>query len=1086
MPAVADNWIKFTSQAVENAINTLVAPENRQDAADEYQKQMDKTTGKISVIGIYKVCAAAGNDINTNNGYSQCRYFINQIADKSGFGTKSATQATCANQFNGVWTLSADGKQYQCVGKDGYKLVYKKSCDAEDANSKCIKDFSDLKTQGPIGREFITEYAKKKNLQLTCHAGFETRRGWNSPLGQDYIQCSAGGKSYEFEFDSLNQDPGKTSVESENEVMCTFFGGKIVKHPDSSIEKVWQSCDISSEICNGKIHSLALRIGHTNQYQGYCRLSREVKKNSAVFLNRIDGVDNYVFYNTGAQMRADMAKVQLEEYLRNTFPTETYIVCDATVKKFEKGTGMGLDPDYLLTCTVGSKQVDFVFKDLTEGNQNRANTGMDAMQCITSGGTFKGESCRGPTKDECTKLDAALRAKGSTEGAKWDDSVRACILGNAMKTYKRDVATNYIVGGVLIVGGSVMVVVSGGAVTPVLVAGAEMLLTDGAFNLAIDLNHRRLSKQAANRYGSFIDDAAKCTNEQCALDVLKKHYATLSGVMNDLNKDDQATVDKTMDYLVSLIQTEYVACGKNDKGQIVYATAAECATKSSTLRVIDYIDTVSEPVLIIGSVIYNPGFVTKRFLNIRKVSKIEKAEDLYRTSIKTADDKKLFALYMEKGNRDISFPEFKELYGGSASAAEEALKSKKTWAEISEARQQATALEKELDAELKAAGWKSGINTPILDEVVEFYGKDNPKVKELAAHVEEYKKMAANDMTTKLNNEGRLQSNINNLDEASKYWAVRLSIQHDIDAQVRAGKMSQQTAEKWQQFIEGQPHSVDAIWNVEKAYSQNFIDDVDLLDYNTRFRNGYAGEKEFANNNLKQLINEDIGSSVTNKDFVVAERKELYATIIDSDPTLRRQAVYFDNLSDSEKMDFANALVTRADEYLGSSRGTVRSADEYVKLTGEKKWSAGLRGKESSKTNDITINLAPDPEGRADVGRITGTVAHENAHRVDDVNPEMGMLGKSRVSLSDQVYDNSVKEVYLASPLEQSSYAIGDAVDADVTRLTQNRWGYMVALDDVNPAYKAARVVDGTKETIDNNTLDNVMTFIDKVQSDAQ
>ena len=78
---------------------------------------------------------------------------------------------------------------------------------------------------------------------------------------------------------------------------------------------------------------------------------------------------------------------------------------------------------------------------------------------------------------------------------------------------------------------------------------------------------------------------------------------------------------------------------------------------------------------------------------------IEKAEDLYRASIKTADDKKLFALYMEKGNRDISFPEFKELYGGSASAAEEALKSKKTWAEISEARQQATALEKELDAE---------------------------------------------------------------------------------------------------------------------------------------------------------------------------------------------------------------------------------------------------------------------------------------------------------------------------------------------------------------------------------------------------
>ena len=141
------------------------------------------------------------------------------------------------------------------------------------------------------------------------------------------------------------------------------------------------------------------------------------------------------------------------------------------MKKFEKGTGMGLDPDYLLTCTVGSKQVDFVFKDLTEGNQNRADTGMDAMQCITSGGTFKGESCRGPTPEECTKLDVALRAKGSTEGAKWDDNVRACILGSAMKTYKRDVVTNYMVGAVVIVGGTLVVIGTGGLATPVVAGG---------------------------------------------------------------------------------------------------------------------------------------------------------------------------------------------------------------------------------------------------------------------------------------------------------------------------------------------------------------------------------------------------------------------------------------------------------------------------------------------------------------------------------------------------------------------------------------------------------------------------------------
>lgn len=622
VPAMADNWIKFKAQAVEDAINTLVAQENRVATKNEYEKQMDQTTGKISVMGIYKVCAAAGKDIRTNNGYSECRYFINYIAEKSNFGTKSATQANCANQFNGVWSLSADGKTYQCVGKDGYKLVYKKSCESEDANSKCIKDFAGLKTQGPIGREFIVEYGNKKNLKLTCYIGFETRRGLTSPLGQDYIRCSAGGKSYEFEFDSLNQDPGKTSVESENKAMCEFFGGKIVKHPDSSVEKFWQSCDISQDLCKGKLHSLALRIGHTTMYQGYCRFSREAKSTDYANLHTIKGVDSKIFYNSGAQMRSDMAKVQLEEYLRNTFPNESYIVCDPTAKKFNYG--LGIDPDYVITCTVGSQQADFLFHDLTEGRKSRADTGMDAMQCIISGGTFKGESCRGPTKAECDNLDAALRARGSAEGAKWDDKVRACILGNAMKSYKEDVVTNYVVGAVVIVGGTLVVIGTGGVTAPVVVGGVEMLVGDLAINYAIDANHRRLSKQAANRFGSFIDEAEKCNSEQCALKILEKHYATLSGVWSDLNTDDQTIVNSTIDKLISLIKTEYVACGKNDKGQIVYATAAECAMKSSTLRAIDYIDKVSEPVLIIGSIVYNPGFVTTRFVRIKNISKVAK------------------------------------------------------------------------------------------------------------------------------------------------------------------------------------------------------------------------------------------------------------------------------------------------------------------------------------------------------------------------------------------------------------------------------------------------------------------------------
>ncbi|MFQ6702932.1 MAG: hypothetical protein ACLRFO_01855, partial [Alphaproteobacteria bacterium] len=623
LPAVADNYIKFKASAIEDTINTMVPESHRASAADEYQKQMDSTTGKISVLGIYRVCAAAGFNINNTNGYNGCRLFINTIAEKSGFGSGSATQQNCKTKFNGIWALSPDGKQYQCVGKDGYKLIYHASCDG--AGGDCIRDFSSMQTQEPNAREFIQAYGQQKKLQLTCWYTYDNRRGITSPLGQDYIKCSAGGRAYEFEFDDLIQDPGKTAVESENKALCEMFGGKIVKHPDKGIEKIWQSCEVSREICNGPLHNLAVKIGHNVMYQGYCRLSRTVKETSVVGLKTLPGVDSRVFYNTGAQMRAGVAKEQTEEYLRTKFPNETYVNCDPNPKILNEG--LGINRDYVMTCTVGSKQVDFIFHDLTEGNDARAATGMDAMQCIISGGTFKGESCRGPTQAECDALDAALRAKGSSEGAKWDDDVRACIMGNAMKTYKRDVTTGYIVGAVVIVGGTIAVIGTGGTAAPAIVGGAEMLVTDLAINWAIDANHRRLSKGAATRFVNFVEDADKCTTEACALKVLQSHYATLSGVMNDLNKDDLAVVDTTMERLFGLIQTEFVACGKNDMGQTVYANPTDCAMQQSHLKLMDYIDPVSEPVLIIASIAYNPGYVTNKFMKLKKVSKLAKFDD---------------------------------------------------------------------------------------------------------------------------------------------------------------------------------------------------------------------------------------------------------------------------------------------------------------------------------------------------------------------------------------------------------------------------------------------------------------------------
>ena len=1083
IPAIADNWIKFKAQAVEDAIKNLVAKENQIATKNEYEKQMDQTTGKISVTGIYKVCAAAGKDIRTNDGYSQCRYFINYIADKSGFGTKSANQASCANQFNGIWSKSTDGKTYECVGKDGYKLVYKKSCESEDANSKCIKQFSDLKTQGPNGREFIAAYAQQKNLKLTCYIGFETRRGITSPLGQDYIRCSAGGKSYEFEFDSLNQDPGKTSVESENKAMCELFGGKIVKHPDSSVEKFWQSCDISQELCKGKLHSLALNIGHTTMYQGYCRFSREAKSTDYANLHTMKGVDSKVFYKSGAQMRADVAKVQLEEYLRNTFLNESYIVCDPTIKKFNYG--LGLDPDYVLTCTVGHQQVDFLFADLTEGSESRANTGMDAMQCIIAGGTFKGESCRGPTPDECTKLDAALRAKGSTEGAKWDGDVRACILGNAMKTYKQDVVKGYVVGAVVIVGGTLVVIGTGGVAAPVVVGGVEMLAADIAFNAAIDANHRRLSKQAASRFGSFMDDAEKCTTESCALKTLEKHYATLSRVMNDLNKDDQAVVAETMDKLIGLIKTEYVACGKNDKGQTVYATAANCAMQSSTLRAIDYIDKASEPVLIIASVIYNPGFVTTRFMKMKKISKVAKdlnvtykdAKQLIKagdvvqdaSGVATrADDAARAAAYEEKltdaykkyAPKNQTFDDFKKMFANEA----EFDKQIEAWSSF-EPGMVDMADNPRFPQEKYVATPYSTYDPELAKQLKAVEAEYADDIAKIQAEVEESKRQFRVFEDAK-------KADLREEERAAKDFGATIKKADDeytqaitkLEDELRGTTGSARTAKETE--LKELQSAQDAFRKEQEAYLreieveiapdwskdnplQPLLDDYAdrrwtprESDYTPEQWSYYVKQKE--KENLKQgyevardyekskLINATISDDVA--DAVAETRRQELIDIIADDDELFAQAQRFSDLSVTEKQTF----LQKAHDKL----------DDATHVKGMLK----VRVYEDPKSS-IVANAARQynnkPLGKdLDTDEILETIVHEQSHVVDGEAADLGMLGaqkeKERITLPDQgtqweiwydwttgtATEERVKsiegdDVYRANPTEVSSWKVG-------------------------------------------------------------
>ena len=622
-----ESWMLLKPQVVKENIDTFIDEHYRALVWQTYDELVDSKTGRISIKNMYKVCDAGGMKVNTDAGYSQCKYFISQLENRSRFGTAGDGKADCEDFQNGVWVIDPFGNSYQCVGRDTNTLVYSKSCDS--SYGTCIKDFSDLHTQGPNGREFIKAYAEKNNLNLTCQNNIDTRYDIDRLFGRHYIQCSAKGKAYEFEFFSLNTDPGETSVKSENKTICNFYGGKWLGNEG----KEWHICDTyggekstsSQQVCK-KMTNLAGRLGRNGFYHGYCRLSKTVPY-EGIWYYRLDGVDSKKYYKAG-KMRADKAKVQVEEYLRGEFPEKSSTVyCEPTVKEFRYG--LGLDQDYVMTCYVGFKRVDFLFDDLT-ANSDRARAGQDAMECINNGGKFKGETCRGPNKSQCDEIDATLRAKGSMEGAQWDKDLRACIMGNAMKTYKRDVVKGYIIGAIVIVGGTLVVIGTDGLSAPVVIEGAAVLLSDIGINYGIDWNHRRLSRKAASRFESFMSAAEACTDEPCALKVLEDYHATLSNVIDDLSTDDQEIINEMTDYLLSLITTEYVPCGENSDGVVVYAPPAECAKQKSSLWVRDYIDPYTEPVLVIFSVVYPQGWLTSRFMRLRSVSKAMKTFNVSR------------------------------------------------------------------------------------------------------------------------------------------------------------------------------------------------------------------------------------------------------------------------------------------------------------------------------------------------------------------------------------------------------------------------------------------------------------------------
>lgn len=548
-----ERQVYISAAAFEDALNKFVADDYKAPAAAMFLEKRDANTGKINLSDMLRVCVAANityclehpDDPACKGEYSiasykndKCDDFVEYVLSNSrgaiDLDRAIGTEALCG-EWNGLW-LPMETGGHKCVGLDGYVLKYSYSC-KKGKSGTCVSDFKQLKTQSPIAKQFISSYGKKQGLSLTCLNNY-VKRG-----AHGFMQCTAGGKAYEFEFNNLNKNPDKDSIESENKMLCDFFGGTVLSARDDTDKKYNFRCDVSQDICNGDMKTLAQKIGHTINYTtGACVLGKDALKLTEVELNRIEGIDSNRFLKN--QLRSEAAQRGVEEYLINQYGAKS-AKCGPEI--YTLADSSAANAKYVLRCKADGRAVDFVFEDLTEKIDYVAAAGASRMACESLGGRGDDRNCRGLEPAECVKLNDVLIARGRA-GTHYDTTLGGCILNDAEIAHNVDL-------GLQIASGVVLTVATVGmSSVPVVVLVGASVAIDLVFE-AVDAWTRRIPY---NDYKRFMASAEECgdissedsleINKYCVMSVFSEYAGVMSGDLPELSPEVRAdTVAKLIE-----------------------------------------------------------------------------------------------------------------------------------------------------------------------------------------------------------------------------------------------------------------------------------------------------------------------------------------------------------------------------------------------------------------------------------------------------------------------------------------------------------------------------------------------------------
>ncbi|MCL2018052.1 MAG: hypothetical protein FWG80_04770 [Alphaproteobacteria bacterium] len=516
--------IRFRSNVVEYAINTMVPEQMRQAAADAYENNMSGN-GRITPQGLVRVCAAAGWDARTLNGENMCKEFATIL-------------------------LGSVRRYYEVCGKDKGKSGGKEYC--IDVFKGTFIDGIKVGQIQAIG--IAKEYALVKNGHL-----IECAREYRQQYNDDFIKCATMDNAifYEFQFDSIVHSIDRRVQYDVLRSICEkIFDSKSVNAGFGGTEEYGYSysapeCKVDKIKCM-EINKSLQKFGYSAWYSDevfrkkcYINFGDDVLLNKNLELKTIPGVNNMIFSKDiqiqGSPDLIDLLERYVRVQLQDIGGLQSF-VCNYGLKSYR--TGEILNPqDDVLTCFANGQQIDFVFDDLSEFSEHTNRGGNSALRCIEGQGLYDGKRCWGLKRNQCYELDEKLKnIDPDSKGTKWIDELDACLLIDA-----RDVKIrNTVNQATIIIGATAVGCVASYGWGCVLV-GVEI----AAIGVEIVTDH--LIEQWSNE---FLKESIACKEYECAQITIARNLARIAAAGDKLLPAARIRIDEEIERLVMLLPEE--------------------------------------------------------------------------------------------------------------------------------------------------------------------------------------------------------------------------------------------------------------------------------------------------------------------------------------------------------------------------------------------------------------------------------------------------------------------------------------------------------------------------------------------------